>query len=63
MKKEYFRNTDDLQNSDGEFVEKGSLFEKVNSQMILVDDDRFVEFPYKKEDFEFAFVEDMEQEE
>ena len=46
-----FRNIEDIELKDGDFVEAGSLWKKEDSTMILVDEDRYVEVPYNEEDF------------
>ena len=46
-----FRNIEDIELKDGDFVDAGSLWQKVDSTMILVDEDRYVEVPYNEEDF------------
>ena len=46
-----FRNIEDIELKDGDFVDAGSLWQKVEDIMILVDDDRYVEVPYNEEDF------------
>lgn len=57
MKKRFYRNDRDLGNNVGEFVEAGCLFERVENTMLLVDDDRYIEFPYNEGLFNFAFEE------
>ena len=46
-----FRNIEDIELKDGDFVDAGSLWQKVEDIMILVDEDRYVEVPYNEEDF------------
>lgn len=53
--KKYYRNREDLTNSDGIYVEAGSLFELQNNQLILVDDDVYVAVAFDEDLFEFAF--------
>ena len=47
----FFRNIEDIELKDGDSVDAGSLWQKVEDIMILVDDDRYVEVPYNEEDF------------
>lgn len=46
-----FRNIEDIELKDGDYVEAGSLWKKEDDTMILVDEDRYVEVPYNEEDF------------
>ena len=46
-----FRNIEDIELPNGDFVEAGSLWKKEDDTMILVDEDRYVEVPYNEEDF------------
>ena len=46
-----FRNIEDIELKYGDFVDAGSLWQKVEDIMILVDEDRYVEVPYNEEDF------------
>ena len=46
-----FRNIEDIELKDGDYVDAGSLWQKVEDIMILVDEDRYVEVPYNEEDF------------
>ena len=46
-----FRNIEDIELKDGDYVDAGSLWKKVEDKMILVDEDRYVEVPYNEEDF------------
>ena len=46
-----FRNIEDIELPNGDFVEAGSLWEKEDDTMMLVDEDRYVEVPYNEEDF------------
>ena len=46
-----FRNIEDIELANGDFVEAGSLWKKVEDKMILVDEDRYVEQAYDEEKF------------
>ena len=46
-----FRNIEDIELPNGDFVEAGSLWKKEDDKMILVDEDRYVEQAYDKEHF------------
>ena len=46
----YYRNNLDI-NAQFEFVEADSLWKKQGDTMILVDEDRYVEFPYSPTNF------------
>jgi hypothetical protein len=46
-----FRNIEDIELANGDFVEAGSLWEKEDDTMILVDEDRYVEQAYDEEKF------------
>ena len=46
-----FRNIEDIELPNGDFVEAGSLWKKEDDKMILVDEDRYVEQAYDKEKF------------
>ena len=46
-----FRNIEDIELPNGDFVEAGSLWKKEDDIMILVDEDRYVEQAYDEEDF------------
>ena len=46
-----FRNIEDIELPNGDFVEAGSLWKKEDDTMILVDEDRYVEQAYNEEDF------------
>lgn len=46
-----FRNIEDIELPNGDFVEAGSLWKKEDDTMILVDEDRYVEQAYDEEDF------------
>ena len=46
-----FRNIEDIELPNGDFVEAGSLWKKEDDTMKLVDEDRYVEVPYNEEDF------------
>ncbi len=46
-----FRNIEDIELKDGDFVDAGSLWQKVEDIMILVDEDRYVEQAYDEEKF------------
>ena len=46
-----FRNIEDIELKDGDFVEAGSLWKKEDDKMILVDEDRYVEQAYDEEKF------------
>ena len=46
-----FRNIEDIELPNGDFVEAGSLWKKEDDIMILVDEDRYVEQAYDEEKF------------
>ena len=46
-----FRNIEDIELPNGDYVEAGSLWEKEDDTMMLVDDDRYVAAKYNEEDF------------
>ena len=46
-----FRNIEDIELPNGDFVEAGSLWKKEDDKMILVDEDRYVEQAYDEEKF------------
>ena len=46
-----FRNIEDIELPNGDYVEAGSLWKKEDDKMILVDEDRYVEQAYDKEKF------------
>ena len=46
-----FRNIEDIELPNGDFVEAGSLWEKEDDTMMLVDEDRYVAAKYNEEDF------------
>ena len=46
-----FRNIEDIELPNGDFVEAGSLWKKENDTMKLVDEDRYVAAKYNEEDF------------
>ena len=46
-----FRNIEDIELPNGDFVEAGSLWEKEDDTMILVDEDRYVAAKYNEEKF------------
>ena len=46
-----YRNIEDIELPNGDFVEAGSLWKKENNTMILVDEDRYVAAKYNEEDF------------
>lgn len=46
-----FRNIEDIELPNGDFVEAGSLWEKEDDIMKLVDEDRYVAAKYNEEDF------------
>ena len=46
-----FRNIEDIELPNGDFVEAGSLWKKEDDTMKLVDEDRYVEQAYDKEKF------------
>ena len=46
-----FRNIEDIELPNGDFVEAGSLWKKEDDKMILVDEDRYVAAKYNEEDF------------
>ncbi len=46
-----FRNIEDIELPNGDYVEAGSLWKKVEDKMILVDEDRYVEQAYDEEKF------------
>ena len=47
----YYRNIEDIELPNGDFVEAGSLWEKEDDTMMLVDEDRYVAAKYNEEDF------------
>ena len=46
-----FRNIEDIELTNGDYVEAGSLWKKEDDKMILIDEDRYVEQAYDKEKF------------
>ena len=46
-----FRNIEDIELPNGDFVEAGSLWRREGDIMILVDEDRYVEQAYDEEKF------------
>ena len=46
-----FRNIEDIELPNGDFVEAGSLWKKEDDKMILVDEDRYVEQAYDEVKF------------
>ena len=46
-----FRNIEDIELPNGDYVEAGSLWQKVEDKMILVDEDRYVEQAYDEVKF------------
>ena len=46
-----FRNIEDIELPNGDYIEAGSLWKKEDDIMILVDEDRYVEQAYDKEKF------------
>ena len=46
-----FRNIEDIELPNGDYVEAGSLWKKEDDTMILVDEDRYVAAKYNEEDF------------
>ena len=46
-----FRNIEDIELPNGDYIEAGSLWKKEDDKMILVDEDRYVEAKYNEEDF------------
>ena len=46
-----FRNIEDIELPNGDFVEAGSLWKKEDDIMILVDEDRYVAAKYNEEKF------------
>ena len=46
-----FRNIEDVELPNGDFVEAGSLWRREDDTMILVDEDRYVEQAYDEEKF------------
>ena len=46
-----FRNIEDVELPNGDFVEAGSLWRREGDTMILVDEDRYVAAKYNEEDF------------
>ena len=46
-----FRNIEDIELPNGDFVEAGSLWRREGNTMILVDEDRYVEQAYDEEKF------------
>ena len=46
-----FRNIEDVELPNGDFVEAGSLWRREGNTMILVDEDRYVEQAYDEKKF------------
>ena len=46
-----FRNIEDIELTNGDYVEAGSLWKKEDDKMILIDEDRYIEQAYDKEKF------------
>ena len=46
-----FRNIEDIELPNGDFVEAGSLWRREGDTMMLVDEDRYVAAKYNEEDF------------
>ena len=46
-----FRNIEDIELPNGDYIEAGSLWKKEDDKMILVDEDRYVEQAYDEEKF------------
>ena len=46
-----FRNIEDIELPNGDFVEAGSLWRREDETMILVDEDRYIEQAYDEEKF------------
>ena len=46
-----FRNIEDIELPNGDFVEAGSLWRREDDTMILVDEDRYIEQAYDEEKF------------
>ena len=46
-----FRNIEDIELPNGDFVEAGSLWRREDDTMILVDEDRYVAAKYNEEKF------------
>ncbi len=46
-----FRNIEDIELPNGDYVEAGSLWKKEDDKMILVDEDRYVEQAYDEVKF------------
>ena len=46
-----FRNIEDIELPNGDYVEAGSLWKKEDDTMMLVDEDRYVAAKYNEEDF------------
>ena len=46
-----FRNIEDIELKDGDFVDAGSLWQKEDDTMMLVDEDRYVAAKYNEEKF------------
>ena len=46
-----FRNIEDIELPNGDFVEAGSLWRREGDTMILVDEDRYIEQAYDEEKF------------
>ena len=46
-----FRNIEDVELPNGDFVEAGSLWRREGDTMMLVDEDRYVEQAYDEEKF------------
>lgn len=51
---QYYRNTEDIELPNGDYVEAGSLWKKEDDKMILVDEDRYVVAEYNEDDFEVS---------
>ena len=46
-----FRNIEDIELPNGDYIEAGSLWKKEDDKMILVDEDRYVEQAYDEVKF------------
>ena len=46
-----FRNIEDIELPNGDYIEAGSLWKKEDDTMILVDEDRYVEQAYDEKKF------------
>lgn len=46
-----FRNIEDIELPNGDFVEAGSLWKKEDDTMMLIDEYRYVSAKYNEEDF------------